>query len=503
MNEVNELNMNTDWNNILELIKDNKFEIKYSNYIFHLRESGYLIMEKESKNKDKNEGVKEVEKEEKIYKDVDEKIDGKKDADDKTDKNNKIKRKKFFLFEEKKKIKIYFSSNEFETIEVFTSLEIETFIKGKNKNINHLYIKNSEKDKFVDSIGSLGFILEYYDLEFREKEPLPDLILKNSLSLSKDYSPEQYSKYFYEYFKYEDKQKKNDEIKFQKNKMRSIIFNNIVSQLRDKKELKTFKFTGPSSIGKSFTLFRLSHICYNIAYINVKVLEEHIKDLYTTYSIIISELERFNIKECLEDIKNIINNNYNADNSYLNLLLNIMECLKNIDVNFVFIFDQFKYKYFPKNFMEKLKIFDNIKIVQCSSINDKNIRQECLKTWFIVGKNILYLDKNNQDYYLYFERFYFSENNMNNDSKNIVFKQFDYMPKYINKYKDYQDKNSIYDDTKKCIKAKIDDFCESHKIDNSLLYSKLKYITNKDYDYNNFEDIIKYCPLKYYVHQIP
>ena len=153
--------------------------------------------------------------------------------------------------------------------------------------------------------------------------------------------------------------------------------------------------------------------------------------------------------------------------------------------------------------MEKLKIFDNIKIVQCSSINDKNIRQECLKTWFIVGKNILYLDKNNQDYYLYFERFYFSENNMNNDSKNIVFKQFDYMPKYINKYKDYQDKNSIYDDAKKCIKAKIDEFCESHKIDNSLLYSKLKYITNKDYDYNHFEDIIKYCPLKYYVHQIP
>lgn len=110
MNEVNELNMNTDLNNILELIKDKKFEIKYSNYIFHRRESGYLIMEKESKNKDKNEGVKEVEKEEKIYKDVDEKIDGKKDADDKTDKNNKIKRKKFFLFEEKKKIKIYFSS---------------------------------------------------------------------------------------------------------------------------------------------------------------------------------------------------------------------------------------------------------------------------------------------------------------------------------------------------------------------------------------------------------
>lgn len=110
MNDVNELNMNTDWNNILELIKDKKFEIKYSNYIFHRRESGYLIMEKESKNKDKNEGVKEVEKEEKIYKDVDEKIDGKKDADDKTDKNNKIKRKKFFLFEEKKKIKIYFSS---------------------------------------------------------------------------------------------------------------------------------------------------------------------------------------------------------------------------------------------------------------------------------------------------------------------------------------------------------------------------------------------------------
>ena len=111
------------------------------------------------------------------------------------------------------------------------------------------------------------------------------------------------------------------------------------------------------------------------------------------------------------------------------------------------------------------------------------------------------LDENNQDYYLYFENMYdFKKNiDINIDSNIVIFRQFDYMPKYIKKYKDYSDKNKIYNDAKKHIAEKIDEFCKSYKLDKSLLYSNLRYIINKDYDYSKFEEVIKYCPLKYFI----
>ena len=53
-----------------------------------------------------------------------------------------------------------------------------------------------------------------------------------------------------------------------------------------------------------------------------------------------------------------------------------------------------------------IKKLDNIKIVQCSSINDKNIRKECIKAWYEKGKNILKLLEDNQEFYFYFENIY-------------------------------------------------------------------------------------------------
>ena len=59
--------------------------------------------------------------------------------------------------------------------------------------------------------------------------------------------------------------------------------------LRDDKDLKKYKLTGSTSIGKSFTLFRICRVFYNFVYINLKALNK--KDLYICYSMIISELE--------------------------------------------------------------------------------------------------------------------------------------------------------------------------------------------------------------------
>ena len=453
--KVNELNNNTNWLDIIELIKKGEFSGKYKDYSVSKMEDGYLIEKKDSSI--------------------------------------------IFLFDQKKRIKVYFDDNYFEEIDVFSNLDIERYIKGKGKNIEHLFIKGEENMKYLTVIESLGVCLIESELEIREKKPLPDLNLKDALSLKENYAPNQYSKYFYEYFIYEDKKQGENTFIYDDNEVRVIIFKNIAITLRNDKEIKKFKFTGPSSIGKSLTLLRISRICYNIAYINLKVLDKYKNNLNMSYSIIISELERFKIEKFLSPLKILIDDNYKSDKSYLDLLLDIMDflCQINQNLNFIFIFDQFKTKYIKAGFIEAIEKFDKIKIVICSSINNKDIRDECLKAWLLKGKKIMRLYKTNQDYYFYIDHIYKSKNINKNISK--IFSCFNYMPKYINKYKKFIDKNSIFKDAKSYIVNKISEFCDSNNLEKTLLFSNLRYIINKKYFYNDFEKIIRICPLKYFI----
>ena len=127
----------------------------------------------------------------------------------------------------------------------------------------------------------------------------------------------------------------------------------------------------------------------------MKCLINFKNDLYKTYCIIISELERFKIAET-NDFMKLINENYYDDKTGLQLLLNIMEFLNNslgeikklrpYTLDYVFILDQFKLKYIEEvfneiGFKEKISSFDYIKILECSSENDKNMSEEHIKTF--------------------------------------------------------------------------------------------------------------------------
>ena len=85
-----------------------------------------------------------------------------------------------------------------------------------------------------------------------------------------------------------------------------------------------------------------------MAYINLKILNKYKDNFNTLYRIILTELERFNIINYLDELNDLIKKNYENNSSYSNLLINIMKYLNNIKEEkkkFVFIFDQFKYKY--------------------------------------------------------------------------------------------------------------------------------------------------------------
>ena len=456
MKQEKQLDDKTNWFEILTLIKKNTFSQIYKDYFVNKKEEGYYIHDKEAKV--------------------------------------------IFLFKQETTVKIYLNSNKYETIKILSSLDIENYIKKKKKHITNLFFKEmgNMNIKYLDKIKNLGNYINY-NLEIREKKQLKELKLDEPLSKNQNYSPIKYSEFYYEYFIYDDVKEKDNKIIYEDNAIRSKIHYNIL-ELRERDELKTFKFTGPSSIGKSFTLLRISRICYNIAYINLKVLSNESKTLYDIYSMIMSELKRFDVANNLSELNDKIKNCYDDNISLLDLLINIMEFLNQKDLECVFILDQFKPEYINNNFLEKIKNFNKIKIVKCSSINDKNIRKECLNGWMYYGRNFIDLKKENQQYYFYFSKIY-NYKFKNKENHENIFRQFSYIPKYIKKYKKAKnkDKTKFFEENKKNIERKIDEFCENNQIEKSLLLSKLKYIIGKEFDYDVFRIIIQYCPLKYYI----
>ena len=155
MEEINEFNENTDWKEIIKLIEANQFSKFYPNYKLKIKEKGYLIS-----NKEKN----------------------------------------IYLFDEKKEIKIFFNDNNLpETLEIYSSLEIENKIKKKGNDIENLYVKGKNY-KYSRILASLECYIDIYDFEIRKVKKLDKLEFVKNLSKNEDYTPGEYSKFFQYYF---------------------------------------------------------------------------------------------------------------------------------------------------------------------------------------------------------------------------------------------------------------------------------------------------------------
>ena len=125
---VNKINENTNWENLLKIINKKEFEKKYTNYIVRKSLSGgYLLIEKDKK-------------------------------DDNT----------IFLFEEKTKLKIFIEDKE-EIIEVYSSLEIEHFIRSKNFELKDLFIKDTDLT-YLDIKKFLRYSLKNNELEIKKRK---------------------------------------------------------------------------------------------------------------------------------------------------------------------------------------------------------------------------------------------------------------------------------------------------------------------------------------------
>ena len=209
-------------------------------------------------------------------------------------------------------------------------------------------------------------------------------------------------------------------------------------------------------------------------------------------------MERLGVSEKLNDLYSKIKESYARQLSSLKLILIIMKFLfenyKNN--NFVFIFDQFKEKYIEDGFNNVIFGYTNIKIVLCSSINDKDIRKECIKTWKDNKINITDFNENIQKYYIYYNDIYtFKQKKYNSKLLN----QFNYLPKYIKIYEDNEKNETAFlKVVKSKIETKIKEFCENDESNYYDLLIHLRYIIGNEYNFNDFSEVIVFCLLKFF-----
>ena len=170
-----------------------------------------------------------------------------------------------------------------------------------------------------------------------------------------------------------------------------------------------FKFTGPSGIGKSFFLLYYSRLSFNIVYLNIAAMRYLAENrLFNKMRNIFTEEFRrvqFDSKE-VGDFNEKIKSLSPLDIG--NTLISIIKFCKGTNKKIKIILDQFK---------EEFNINDidlgNVKIIMCSSVNDKSIRVSCLNNF----KNIIFKKQSiNAMLYLYIQKLY-----EDTDTKNKLF----------------------------------------------------------------------------------
>ena len=150
---------------------------------------------------------------------------------------------------------------------------MEKICKYKNININYLYIENCF---YKPSNPTL--IIQYinnYKITFqlKENEKLSETKKIKIFSINKDYKVKDYTSFYQDYF-YEDIDP-DSKFKYVENDIRKTIYNNL--NIVHFEKVKTFKFTGPFSIGKSITLLQFCRTTENAFYLNLKIKGKRIK----------------------------------------------------------------------------------------------------------------------------------------------------------------------------------------------------------------------------------
>ena len=275
----------------------------------------------------------------------------------------------------------------------------------------------------------------------------------------------------------------------------------------EKMTKKDYFFTGPYSIGKTFTL--LSFANYN---------KKNVRKAYFNLEILKSEKQYFEI--IAYESRNLFDNNESWKNTFLQIkkernskVIDIIIFLirlasSKIGQKYIFILDQIKFQSINeddvefeqiKSIRKEIAITNNCFLIGCFSINYKGVKDLLFNQWFSIGiapiqleyfKKMLKYEE--EDEILDQEN---DEETEKNRLKNKLLKMLGNLPRYIN-IKNALNKKLLNVIIKK-IKDKIQNFYNKDKL---LSLYKLKEIqVNKPFiNIRDFKTFLEKIPFKYF-----
>ena len=367
-------------------------------------------------------------------------------------------------------------------------------------------------DILLENFDKIILVQDYRYYDDYKNEELPTNFPSNNSILE----PEKLSKFFELFFKFETKS--NIEYWESTNRINFIIF---ILKYKANIEMHCLKICGPSGIGKSMTLFLISKYYNNYLYYNLKTIRdlEAKKDNKNIQNILKESCKYLRLnKNEIEQLSSLLNDNIFYPFFYC--LKKIVEFLIKIKLLSVIILDQFKSDYInEKEYKQILSSISgqeskNVKLLICSTTNDKDIRDECIKSWNSKIFKLSQFNKDNQKYYFYIDELYNINENVNT-SYDKVLKEFNYIQKYKNKFKYLKSEGNhtekLNEDLKiiklnvetnlKILYKKINEKDKSDEIIMMKMIESLRYLhlnTEEKIDYEKLSEFLGICSFKYY-----
>ena len=175
-------------------------------------------------------------------------------------------------------------------------------------------------------------------------------------------------------------------------------------------------------------------------YFNLHFLQEKENNLQAIYEYFSSEKEYLFLDDkILEQINNYLSINININGNYIQILMGIINILK--DTKVILIFDQYKKRnslyYILNSFFDEVKEKKyKIKFILCSSINGDEIKEEVIKTIENNKGMPRYLIDFTQHFFFYM---IFEPRIKSNDLYNPIYEFFNFLPKYKSQFKNKKD----------------------------------------------------------------
>ena len=393
-------------------------------------------------------------------------------------------------------VQIQNSENEYE---IFSSIQIDEIIKD----LKNPYIKfKDNKINYRLNYQNIFLYIENDSIKIYEEEKKYKSFIQNCITLKEKFTPKELTPNFYIYFKYNNKIDENKIFDYIESEERNNL-NEYFYKLLIINSLHFFKFSGPTSIGKSTSLLKFSKTILNCIYLNLKVLKKLKNEPIESFNIIISECINLVFQN-----KEFLKNNFIEllkkcqDKNAWEIIEEIFNFHKINNLPLILIFDQFKLENIDIPIFEGIKNNiqnTKIKIIISSSINHKDIQSEIIKTLKKFKGNPEY-NVENQNYYFYFKNLYNIEET--NDNYYDLFKLFGFLPKYKYLFRESKSEEILNKEikninehiSKKILEFYSDNFTKSN-IANYLLY--LSSIIEEKIDYNN--GTLDFIPLKYFI----